>query len=80
MPANIPPDPFIWGDIRQDDRAIKPPFDEGGGLSAQSLRHSGRVMTDMKERMDALHFIGQSSGWNQSQYDGALRGMLAEIR
>jgi hypothetical protein len=43
-------------------------------------RHSGDVMRDMKERMDALHFIGQSSGWNQSQYNAALRGMLAQQR
>jgi curved DNA-binding protein CbpA len=43
-------------------------------------RHSGDVMEGIRIKMDGIIEHGKTSGWNQSQYNAALRGMLARER
>jgi hypothetical protein len=43
-------------------------------------RHSSGVMEGIRIKMDDVYDYGKSSGWNQSQYNAALRGMLAKER
>jgi hypothetical protein len=37
-------------------------------------------MTQIARKMDVIADYGKSAGWNQSQYNAALRGMLAKER
>ncbi len=48
--------------------------------SIHSGRHSGDVMRGIGKKMDDTFKYGQGSRWSQSQYNAALRGMLARER